>query len=232
MLETLGIHFPTLLIYLVNFLLVLGLLFLFAYKPILRLMDQRSDRIRESLEASERAREEAASSQEAVEAQLVEARRESQRILEQARESAERFRAEEMERARNEAENFVERARADIQRERDVVIEEVRASFGDLAMTAAERVSSSSPEGRVFEITTAQGDDQLWRVDVIATFVDVLAFRLSETAEITRATRTEDAAVVSAELMRHVPSLEAVLIDPDLTPELRQGVDSALAAIQ
>ena len=55
MLETLGIHFPTLLIYLVNFLLVLGLLFLFAYKPILRLMDQRSDRIRESLEASERA---------------------------------------------------------------------------------------------------------------------------------------------------------------------------------
>jgi len=93
MLETLGIHFPTLLIYLVNFLLVLGLLFLFAYKPILRLMDQRSDRIRESLEASERAREEAASSQEAVEAQLVEARRESQRILEQARESAERFRA-------------------------------------------------------------------------------------------------------------------------------------------
>ena len=151
MLETLGIHFPTLLIYLVNFLLVLGLLFAFAYKPILRLMDQRSDRIRESLEASERAREEAASSQEAVEAQLVEARRESQRILEQARESAERFRAEEMERARNEAENFIERARADIQRERDVVIEEVRASFGDLAMTAAERVVRRSLDRQAHE---------------------------------------------------------------------------------
>ena len=129
MLETLGIHFPSLLIYLINFLLVLGLLFLFAYKPILRLMDQRADRIRESLEASERAREAAASSQEAVEAQLVEARREAQRIVEQARESAERYRAEEMERARNEAENFVERARSDIQRERDVVIEEVRGQL-------------------------------------------------------------------------------------------------------
>ena len=156
MLETLGIHFPTLLIYLVNFLLVLGLLFLFAYKPILRLMDQRSDRIRESLAASERAREEAASSQEAVEAQLVEARRESQRILEQARESAERFRAEEMERARNEAENFVERARADIQRERDVVIEEVRASFGDLAMTAAERVVRRSLDRQAHDDLIAQ----------------------------------------------------------------------------
>ena len=151
MFETLGIHFPSLLIYLVNFLLVLGILGLFAYKPILRLMDQRADRIRESLEASERAREEAATSQEAIEAQLVEARREGQRIVEQARESAERFRAEEMERARNEAENFVERARADIQRERDVVIEEVRASFGDLAITAAERVVRRSLDRQAHE---------------------------------------------------------------------------------
>ena len=59
MLETLGIHFPSLAIYLVNFLLVLLLLYLFAYKPILRLMDQRADRIRESLEAADTARQEA-----------------------------------------------------------------------------------------------------------------------------------------------------------------------------
>ena len=151
MFETLGIHGPSLIIYLVNFLLVLGILLLFAYRPILRLMDQRAERIRESLEASERAREEAANSQAAVEEQLVEARRESQRIMEMAREAGERFRGEEMERARNEAENFVERARADIRRERDVVIEEVRASFGDLAMTAAERVVRRSLDRQAHE---------------------------------------------------------------------------------
>lgn len=151
MLETLGIHFPSLLIYLINFLLVLGLLLLFAYRPILRLMDQRAERIRESLEASERAREAAASSQEAVEAQLVDARREAQRIVEQAREAAERYRAEEMERARNEAENFVARARADIDRERDAAIDEVRANFADLAMTAAERVVRRSLDRQAHE---------------------------------------------------------------------------------
>ena len=151
MLETLGIHFPSLLIYLVNFLIVLGLLFAFAYKPILRLMDQRAERIRESLEASERAREEAASSQQAVEDQLVEARREAQRIVDQAREAAERFRGEEMERARGEAENFVARAQADIQRERDAAIEEVRANFGDLAITAAERVVRRSLDRQAHE---------------------------------------------------------------------------------
>ena len=149
--ETLGVHLPSLLIYLVNFLLVLGLLFLFAYKPILRLMDQRADRIRESLEASERAREEAASSQQAVEDQLVEARREAQRIMDLAREAAERFRGDEMERARGEAENFVARAQADIQRERDAAIEEVRANFGDLAITAAERVVRRSLDRQAHE---------------------------------------------------------------------------------
>ena len=151
MLETLGIHFPSLLIYLVNFVLVLVILRVFAYRPILRLMDQRSDRIRESLEASERAREEAASSQANVESQLVEARREGQRLLDQAREATERFRSEEMERARQEVDAFVERARADIQRERDTVIEEVRANFGDLAITAAERVIRRSLDRQAHE---------------------------------------------------------------------------------
>jgi F-type H+-transporting ATPase subunit b len=140
MLETLGIHFPSLLIYLINFLLVLVILYAFAYKPILRLMDQRSDRIRESLEAAERAREEAASSQETIQAEIVEARREGQRLMDQARETIERYRGEEMDRARQEAEAFVERAKADILRERDTALEEVRANFGDLAITAAERV--------------------------------------------------------------------------------------------
>ena len=156
MLETLGIHFPSLLIYLVNFLLVLGLLFAFAYRPILRLMDQRADRIRESLEASERAREEAASSQQAVEDQLVEARREGQRIMDLAREASERFRAEEMDRARGEAEAFVSRTQADIQRERDAAIQEVRTSFGDLAITAAERVVRRSLDRQAHEDLIAQ----------------------------------------------------------------------------
>jgi F-type H+-transporting ATPase subunit b len=140
----LGINGPSLIAYLINFVILLGILIIFAYKPLLRLLDQRSERIRESLEAADRAREDAATSREAIEEQLNEARREGQRLLEGAREAAERYRGEEMDRARQEAESFVERARSDIQRERDTAIQEVRANFGDLAITAAERVIRSS----------------------------------------------------------------------------------------
>ena len=55
------------------------------------------------------------------------------------REAADRFREEEMTRARQEAQDFADRARSDIQRERDAAVAEVRANFGDLAITAAER---------------------------------------------------------------------------------------------
>ena len=156
MLETLGIHFPSLAIYMVNFVLVLVLLYLFAYKPILKLMDERAERIRESLEAADLARQEAASSQEAIQEQITEARREGQRIMDQTREAADRFRTEEMDKARQEAEAFVERAKADIARERDTALQEVRASFGDLAITAAERVIRSSLDRKAHESLIAQ----------------------------------------------------------------------------
>lgn len=142
--ESLGLHLPSLLVYLVNFSLLLGLLYLVAYKPILRLMDQRADKIRESLEAADRAREEAAASQADTQRQINEARVEGQRLIDQAREVAERYRTEEGERARQEAETFVTRAGEDIQRERDAAIQEVRGHFADLAMTAAERVIGRS----------------------------------------------------------------------------------------
>ena len=147
----LGVNLPSLIAYLFNFVLLLGILTLFAYKPLLRMLDQRSETIRESLEAAERAREDAASSQEAIQEQITEARREGQRIMDQTREAAERFRTEEMGKARQEAEAFVERARSDIQRERDAALAEVRASFGDLAITAAERVIRSSLDRRAHE---------------------------------------------------------------------------------
>ena len=144
-------NLPSLVAYLINFIVLLGILFLFAYKPLVRLMDQRAERIRESLEAADQARLEAASSKEAVEEALNEGRREGQRLMDQAREASERFRSEEMARARNEAEAFVERAKADIQRERDAAVEEVRANFGDLAITAAERVIRRSLDRQAHE---------------------------------------------------------------------------------
>lgn len=152
----LGVNLPTLIVYLVNFGILLAILSFFAYKPLLRAIDQRSESIRDSLAAADRARQEAASSQAAIEEQLNEARREGQRLLDQAKEASDRYREEEMGRARQDAEGFVERARADIRRERDATITEVRIGFGDLAITAAERVIRHSLDRQAHQELIAQ----------------------------------------------------------------------------
>ena len=52
-LTQLGVNLPSLIAYLLNFVILLGVLIFFAYKPLLRVLDQRAERIRESLAAAD-----------------------------------------------------------------------------------------------------------------------------------------------------------------------------------
>ena len=142
--EALGINLPGLATHLLSFIILMVVLKMFLYKPIVNMLDQRSQRIRESLEAAERAREESAASQEEVQAQLEAARAEGQQLIASAREVAGRFREEETAKVRQEIEAERSRATANIQRERDTAIEQLRSEFADLAITAAERVVERS----------------------------------------------------------------------------------------
>ena len=138
--HALGINLIGLITQVIGFVAIVVLLTWLLYKPLLRVLDQRSDKIKESLEASERAREEAAKSQEEMQQQLEESRAEGQQLIAQARDVADRFREEELAKAREEISAQRSRAEADIQRERDAAIEDIRREFAGLAVVAAERV--------------------------------------------------------------------------------------------
>lgn len=142
--EALGINLSGLITQVVSFLVLFGVLYALLYKPVLRLLDQRSARIKESLETAEQARADADRSQEEMRAEIETARSEGQSMIAQAREVADRFREEELAKAREEIEAERARAQANIQRERDSAIEELRREFSGLAITAAERVVERS----------------------------------------------------------------------------------------
>ena len=48
--EDLGFHVPSLVVYLINFTILLSLLYVVGYKPILRMIDQRAESIKDSVE--------------------------------------------------------------------------------------------------------------------------------------------------------------------------------------
>jgi len=140
----LGFHWPSLIVYLANFTILLVILYLVGYKPILRMLDQRAERIRGSLEEADRMKTESGERQTEMQRQLDQSRQEGQALIGQAREMADRFREEERKKAKEEAERFLAKARDDIERERDNAVEEVRRHFADLAVTAAEQVIERS----------------------------------------------------------------------------------------
>lgn len=136
----LGISLGPLLAYVVNFGLLVALLYFVGYKRVLGILDARSERIKDSLEQADRVRREAQEQQAHLQQQMDEGRQEGQRILQEAREAAERYREEQQAAARAQAEQILTRARTEIQAERDAALEQVRSEFAGLAVTAAERI--------------------------------------------------------------------------------------------
>jgi len=139
-LEGLGINLPTLLAQIVNFFILLGLLYLVAYKPIIRMFDERSRKIKESMEQAEFIKEQAAHAEEEVQKRLQDAGRQGQELIARAERTAEEIRQGIRQQAEQEAESLLNRARTDIQRERDEAIDELRKEFADLTILAAGKV--------------------------------------------------------------------------------------------
>ena len=140
----LGINLPVLLFQLVNFAFLLLVLKMFVYKPILKMLDERRERISEGLNAADRGREQAAEAERQAQEQLEAARREGQTIIQNAQQISQRLQEEGRQQAQQQAEALLERARSEIQLERDNAISELRKEFADLTISAAEKVIGQS----------------------------------------------------------------------------------------
>jgi F-type H+-transporting ATPase subunit b len=138
--EGLGINLPTLIAQIVNFVILFGLLYLVAYKPIMRMLDERSKRVKESMEQTESIKEEAARAEEEYKKRIETASKEGQEVVARAVRTGEEIRQKAQQEARPEAEALIAKARLEIQRERDEAIGELRKEITDLTILAAEKV--------------------------------------------------------------------------------------------
>jgi F-type H+-transporting ATPase subunit b len=140
----LGINLPVLLGQLLSFIFLLTIMRLLVYKPVLAMLDERRERIREGLSAAERGRETAAEASREAQTQIDTARTEGQAIVAQAQTVAQRLQEEGRAQAVVQAEALLERARSEIQLERDSAIAELRKEFADLTIAAAEKIIGQS----------------------------------------------------------------------------------------
>ena len=135
-----GLDLPTFVGQLVSFLILLAALSYFGYRPIRRILEERSQRIRDSVEQAEFARRECESVRVEAEQGLKDARLEARRILIEAGVTRDRLLEEARAEAERETRAIVEESKAQLEEQRRAVVEQLRREFADAAMLAAEAV--------------------------------------------------------------------------------------------
>jgi len=134
----------TLLIQVLNFGLLLALLWRFLYRPLLAKMNERTQAIRKSLEEAQAARAEAQREREAHAARIQAAHVEAQAIREAALKEAAEEQHRLVENARAEAARLVESARAELEQDVRRAKQDLRREVSDLAIGVAERLIKKS----------------------------------------------------------------------------------------
>lgn len=128
----------------VTFALLLGILWKFAWNPILGALEAREQAIQKTIDDAERLQAEAEAMLEEHGQRLAEARAEGNRVLDEARQAGESMKQDILEKARQESEKIVERARRQLELETEQAIQDLRSRAADLALKAAEKVLERS----------------------------------------------------------------------------------------
>lgn len=147
-LHNLGINWAGFLWHTINFLLLVVILSRVLYKPVIRMLEERAARVKESMERAEFIRQEAARTEEECRLRLDEAHKQAQAALAQATQIAEREKLEARQEMRAEAERILARARAQAQVEREQTMVQLQREVANLAVLVASKVIGDSLDAK------------------------------------------------------------------------------------
>ena len=140
----LGFDFSLILVYFVNFAVLLWLLNRFAYGPILNILEERKQKIADGLAAADKVRAEAAEEQARLQAEFEEARATSQEEASQIAKATAEMREGILAEAREEAEAIKAKAREDIEAERELMLAEMKRQMADLTVQLTDKLVGKS----------------------------------------------------------------------------------------
>lgn len=127
----------------VSFGILLFLLGKFAWKPILKLLRDREDSIRESLEMAKKAKEDMARLQNDHEKMNADARIERDNLLKEARQIREELIGEAKDKAQAEAARIMANAKEEINNQKLAAITEIQNQVAVLSLEIAEKILRS-----------------------------------------------------------------------------------------
>ena len=136
-----GVDLPHFVAQCISFAIVAFLLQRYAYKPILAVLAERKQRIKESLENAEKIKQELAHTQTRTQEMMVQAGQQASKMIEEARAAAARVQEQETQKAIAAAQAIVDKARQAAQAEHARMLADLRHEVGRLVVETTAKVT-------------------------------------------------------------------------------------------
>ncbi len=147
LLSKLGIDGKLLLAQIVNFLVLLFILRRFAYKPVLAMLEKRSNKIEKGLKDAEDAKVKLEKAEEKEKEVLAKARKESQNMISKAEEMAKKNKEEIIIEAKRQSEKILAGAEKKIEEEKSKMMSKVKLEVASLVTLATEKIIDEKVDG-------------------------------------------------------------------------------------
>jgi F-type H+-transporting ATPase subunit b len=139
--NTFGVDWPHLVSQIISFAIVCFLLQRFAYRPILRMLEERRQQIAQGIAEREKIKSELAQAEQQRQEILVRADTEASTVIEEAHAAAARVREKETQKAIAEAEQILVKSREAAEEERNRMLRELKQDLGILVIQATSMVT-------------------------------------------------------------------------------------------
>lgn len=167
MIEALHMSLLEVIFAIVNFLILVGVLAKFLYRPFLAMLEERNQSIRGAFENAEATNRRADEKLEAYNKRIAGVEEEGREILRNARQRAETQAKEIVDEASERANQMVVQAQKEIERQQAKALTELKGQVAALALLAAEKVLekelSGEGHGQLVESILEQAGESGWQ---------------------------------------------------------------------
>ena len=138
--EQFGLDWPHFIAQCISFGIVAFLLHRFAYKPVLKVLEERRQRIAEGLKNAEQIKKDLSNAQSKAQEIITQAAAQATRLIEEARAAAAKVQEQETQKAIAAAQDIVEKARQATQAEHARMLADLRREVGRLVVATTGKV--------------------------------------------------------------------------------------------
>lgn len=140
LLNNLGINIKLLVAQIINFLVLLFVLYKFAYGPVLKMLENRTKKIEKGLKDAEDAKNKLVEIAEREKKILAEARNEAQKIIKKSEDVALKNARDIEVSAKEQSKKILAEAKVQIEQEKNKAVKDAKSEIADLVVRATEKI--------------------------------------------------------------------------------------------